>query len=315
MATNTEVKNFIKLLGALAVAECNRRIANGQGFVLPSVCIAQSALETGWGTAGIMTRANAFFGIKAGGSWTGKIYVANTREVAPNGQEYNIVANFRAYDNLEDSVADYYNLITGLSRYANGVSYGADKSKWKTARETITALWAGGYATDTIYVQEIMNTINARDLTSYDDLVDGINTTPLEITNFNFTGADMKQGTLTPADSNRTYANDTSITDRIALDWSKAFTPKVNTTYKITGITGLIMTPRIIRDNLLIMGNVDYENDSTIELSTNMVVGFELRHKDGGNITPSDLNNISITSRLEGDELQRTALAFFIKIQ
>ena len=167
-ASNEQIKYFANLLGNLAVAECNRRIAAGLGFVLPSVCIAQSAHETGWGTAGIMVKANAFFGIKAGGSWTGKIYRADTWEVAENGEAYNTVANFRAYDNLEDSVADYYNLIVNNSRYSKAISYGADSSQWLSARETLTAIWAGGYATDDLYVPHVMNLLEGRNLTSYD---------------------------------------------------------------------------------------------------------------------------------------------------
>lgn len=172
MATTVQINAFIELLGRLAVAESNRRIAAGKGFVLPSVCIAQSALETGWGTSGLMTKANAFFGIKAGGSWTGAVYSASTWEVA-NGEEYNTTANFRAYGSLKESVADYYDLITSLSRYANAVSYGTDKSQWLTPNATITAIHKGGYATDTLYVNKIMNTITARDLTKYDELVTG----------------------------------------------------------------------------------------------------------------------------------------------
>ena len=168
-ATNEEIVSFINLLAPLAIAECNRRMANGQGFVVPSVCIAQSAHETGWGLSGIMTKANAFFGIKAGGSWTGKIYTADTWEVV-EGEVHNITANFRAYDSLEDSVADYYNLIVNNSRYANGISY---KDNVLTARDTLTAIWAGGYATDENYVQEVMNLLNGRDLTQYDTQIGG----------------------------------------------------------------------------------------------------------------------------------------------
>lgn len=173
MATNTEVVNFIKLLSGLAIAESNRRIARGEGFVLPSICIAQSALECNWGTAGLMTQANAFFGIKAGGSWTGKVYTADTKEVK-DGVTYNTVANFRAYDSLEESVADYYNLIVNNSRYAGGVSYYPDNVK--TAYDTIMAIWNGGYATDETYGPQIMDVINGRDLTQYDAKIDGIST-------------------------------------------------------------------------------------------------------------------------------------------
>lgn len=183
MATNAEIVEFIALFSKLAIAECNNRIAQGKGFILPSVCMAQSALESDWGQAGLMKRANAFFGVKAGGSWTGKIYVADTWEVAENGEAYNTVANFRAYDSPAESMHDYYEIMTSLSRYSEGVSYGSDKSKWLTARQTISALWAGGYATDDEYVQKIMNTINGRDLTQYDSLITGEGTTnPDDIT-------------------------------------------------------------------------------------------------------------------------------------
>ena len=164
MATNAEVVAFIELLGNLALNEANRRAKAGTGYVVPSICIAQSAHETGWGTAPIMAKANAFFGIKAGGSWTGKVFTADTFEVV-NGVSYNTVANFRAYDSLEDSVADYYDLITNNPRYANGVSFtGAQKS----AYDTIYAIWSGGYATDPPYVQMIMDIVNGRDLTQWD---------------------------------------------------------------------------------------------------------------------------------------------------
>lgn len=170
MATNEEVKAFMKLLGRLAVNECSSRIQRGLPFILPSVVIAQSALETNWGTAGIMTRANAFFGIKAGGSWTGKVYTADTWEVK-DGVAYNTVANFRAYDSLEESVADYFSLITEASRYEKALSRGIDSSKWLSARDTIYEIWAGGYATDELYVNKIMNTINGRSLTDYDKII------------------------------------------------------------------------------------------------------------------------------------------------
>lgn len=178
MATNDEIIAFMNLFSDLAIAECNRRIAAGKGFILPSVAMAQSALESDWGQAGIMKKANAFFGVKAGGSWTGKVYSASTWEVV-EGEVHNTVANFRAYDSPAESMADYYELTCSLTRYAEGVSYGTDRTKWKSARETITALWKGGYATDDLYVNKIMNTINGRDLTKYDKLITGEGEPPI----------------------------------------------------------------------------------------------------------------------------------------
>lgn len=195
--TNAE---FFTTLGNLAVAESNRRIANGQKFVLPSVCIAQSALETGYGSSGLMTKANAFFGIKAGGSWTGKVYTAGTWEVA-DGVEYNTTANFRAYDSLQDSVADYYELIITASRYANALS--TYPGSIKSANDTITAIWTGGYATDELYVEKVMSIINNNDLTQYDAKVDGKTFNPSYTWNGASPGGsgDSGGGSTLPADA------------------------------------------------------------------------------------------------------------------
>lgn len=171
MATNESIIQFIETLGNLAVAEANRRAAAGGKFVVPSICIAQSAHETGWGDSDIMTKANAFFGIKAGGSWTGKIFTADTREVAPNGESYNISANFRAYDSLADSVRDYYDLIVNNARYAAGLS---TIDNMLSPYDTIYAIWSGGYATDPPYVQMIMDIVNGRDLEQWDAKIDGV---------------------------------------------------------------------------------------------------------------------------------------------
>ena len=164
------MQEFFNTLGNLAVAESNRRIASGSKYVLPSVCIAQSALETGYGASDLMTKANAFFGIKAGGSWTGKSFSANTKEVY-DGVEHNVVANFRAYDSLEDSVADYYDLIINASRYANALSTYPDDIKG--ADETLIAIWKAGYATDELYDTKVLPIIHDNNLTEFDKLVDG----------------------------------------------------------------------------------------------------------------------------------------------
>lgn len=191
MATNEEVKAFINRLGKLAVAEANRRAAKGEKFVLPSVCIAQSAHETGWGTSSLMTKANAFFGIKAGGSWTGKVFTAGTWEVA-DGEAYNTTANFRAYDNLEDSVADYHNLIVNSSRYSKALSN--YPGGMKSAYDTLYEIWAGGYATDELYVQNVYSIIESRNLTEWDNLVDGKTFDP----DYEYTGGTSSGGSDTP---------------------------------------------------------------------------------------------------------------------
>lgn len=168
--TEEQIVSFINTLGNLAVAESNRRIAKGSKYVAPSVCIAQSAHETGWGDSSLMTKANAFFGIKAGGSWTGKVFTADTWEVK-DGVAYNTVANFRAYDKLEDSVADYYDLIINNSRYSRALSTYPDDMK--SSYDTLYEIWAGGYATDEEYVPNVYNLLTGRNLSQWDSKVDG----------------------------------------------------------------------------------------------------------------------------------------------
>lgn len=157
MATKDQVNAFIAKLAAIARKEYLTR----DKWVLPSVCIAQAALETGWGTSGLMTKANAFFGIKTGSSWKGKVYSSKTNECYDGKTYTQITAAFRAYDSLEESVADYYNLICGSSRYAGAVNNG-------NAESAITAIKNGGYATSPTYIKNVMNIINSYNLTQYD---------------------------------------------------------------------------------------------------------------------------------------------------
>lgn len=126
-----------------------------------SVIIAQSVLETGWGQSKIMMKANALFGIKAGSGWKGKVYSSYTNEVY-DGVECTEYATFRAYDNIEDSIEDYYKLIKNNYKKALNCD---------TQKESIQAIKNGGYATDPDYVSKIMSIINANDfIEKYDNI-------------------------------------------------------------------------------------------------------------------------------------------------
>ena len=165
MATTAQVKTFISTLSKISVKEYTRRKSSCQKWVLPSVCIAQAALETGWGTSDMMVNANAYFGIKAGTNWKGKVYSSKTQECYDGVSFTTITDLFRAYDSLEESVADYFDLITSLGRYA----FACNQTNPKTC---IQAICDGGYATDPDYVTQVMSIINQYDLTQYDSAVD-----------------------------------------------------------------------------------------------------------------------------------------------
>lgn len=125
-----------------------------------SVVIAQAILETGWGRASIMLKANAIFGIKATDSWRGKVYSAYTKEVY-NFNSITIKDTFRAYNSIEDSIADYFNLICTSSRYRRAL-------ETDSPYDCISEIKAGGYATDPDYVTKVVKLINQYRLTDFD---------------------------------------------------------------------------------------------------------------------------------------------------
>lgn len=154
---------FIPTIAPLVVAENNKR---GKPLY-PSVVIAQAICESGWGQSKIMMKANAIFGIKATSSWKGKVYNANTQECYDGSTYTNITACFRAYDSLAQSIADYFDLILGLSRYQGAINT-------SSPLECITAIKNGGYATSPTYINTIMSIINSNNLTQY-DVVENVN--------------------------------------------------------------------------------------------------------------------------------------------
>lgn len=120
----------------------------GMTDVIKQVCLAQGALETGYGSSALMVKAHALFGIKATKSWHGKVYSAKTNEVYA-GIEQTISATFRAYDTVADSVRDYFKLLQG-KRYKEALTA-------KTVEDAVHIIVKGGYATDPRYAEKVIN--------------------------------------------------------------------------------------------------------------------------------------------------------------
>lgn len=138
-----------------------------------SVVIAQAILETGWGTSELMMKANAIFGIKATKTWKGKVYNSKTKECYDGKNLETVSGCFRAYESLEDSINDYFNLILNSKRYEKAVNS-------ISAFECIKAIKEGGYATDPKYVDKIMDIIKSNNLTTYDN----VKTVDSDVNNF-----------------------------------------------------------------------------------------------------------------------------------
>ena len=149
-----------EFLGTIApiVVSVNAELGNP---LFSSVVIAQAILETGWGKSSLMMKANAVFGIKASLSWKGKVYSSKTKECYDGVSFITVKDSFRAYNNLTESVNDYFDLITKSSRYRRACAV-------DSPLECITEIKKGGYATDPKYVDKIMKLINDNNLTKYD---------------------------------------------------------------------------------------------------------------------------------------------------
>lgn len=172
------------------IIEPVRRCCKRYGY-LPSVLIAQSCLENGYGIRSywdnpqieaLMTYNN-MVGIKTellSNSWTacglsvwpGKSLEKKTPEVY-NGVPVTINADFRKYDSIEQSFADFLCFFTWGSNYGPGGTpkYGAEVlHKIKDPRKLIEKVKALGYATDPKYPDSVMSIVRKHNLTKYDDL-------------------------------------------------------------------------------------------------------------------------------------------------
>lgn len=148
-------QQFIETIAKSAKVVCKER---GYGYAQYATCCAQACCESGYGQSAIMANANAFFGIKATKSWVnaakygGKVYNSKTKECYDGKTYTSISACFRAYNSLDDSVRDYFDLIEG-KRYAASLQA-------SSVKDCIKIIHEGGYATSPTYQSTICNFYN-----------------------------------------------------------------------------------------------------------------------------------------------------------
>ena len=132
--------------------------------VLPSVAIAQAALESEWGTSGLAVNYKNLFGIK--GNYGGNSQAMETWENY-GGVNYNIVDSFRVYPDWETSIKDYGVFLNVNSRYKKAIGV-------TNYRDQIREIHVAGYATDPDYQTKIISIIEANGLVAYDKAVFGV---------------------------------------------------------------------------------------------------------------------------------------------
>jgi hypothetical protein len=125
---------------------------------------AQAILETGWGQSLPVDKYSGkfsynLFGIK--GSSTNGSVISNTWEVY-NGITYRVDANFRAYNNVQESWDDHKGILLNLDRYKpfRDVMYHSSLGAWAVRR--------AGYATDPQYPLKLMRIIDLYNLKELD---------------------------------------------------------------------------------------------------------------------------------------------------
>ena len=132
------------------------RVAQASG-IPSSFMIGQAGHETGWGKSEIRnadgSNSHNLFGIKAGGSWTGKVAEITTTEYI-DGEPRKVTAKFRAYASFEDSFRDYAKLIGDSPRYAQA------RANTGSAHAYASELQRAGYATDPSYAAKLSRAIN-----------------------------------------------------------------------------------------------------------------------------------------------------------
>ncbi|HZK22776.1 MAG TPA: glycoside hydrolase family 73 protein [Atopostipes sp.] len=156
----SQAAEFIQTISPLAVL-----IAEENG-IYPSVMIAQAGLESAWGTSGLAQNYNNLMGTK--GSWKGKsVTMATGEEVA--GEKVRIKAGFSVYDSWADSLNRYGQLMrNGLDwdQYFYQGTWRENAADYTEATEWLV----GRYATDSSYAEKLNATIQAYDLTEFDEI-------------------------------------------------------------------------------------------------------------------------------------------------
>lgn len=161
---NPTREEFHEFVGNIAREDWQKR-----RIMLPSVVIAQAAIESRVGTSELAQNANALFGIKLNG-WTGRSYVKDAVEQLPDGS-YRVDPNelWRAYDSWEQSVLDHNDYIATRSTDAGKTLRYAPIIGCDSYILTCQYLKQCGYATSQSYSETLINYIEKYNLTCYDE--------------------------------------------------------------------------------------------------------------------------------------------------
>lgn len=149
------------------------------GKVKPSVCIGMACVESGYGGSKLMYNHNAILGQKVGSGrtatkyWPKTFFTAKTKEEYTVGKHTVIKDAFRSYDNLQQCILNYYELLN-TSLYRRVLASSDFRTQMKQIKEC-------GYMTSSTEVNSVLYCIGKYNLTQYDgDFVVVEPTVPVE---------------------------------------------------------------------------------------------------------------------------------------
>lgn len=130
--------------------------------LFPSVALAQSALESGYGKSELASKYNNLFGIKASSDWTGDAIDFASDEYY-SGAWTKPVSAFRVYKTKNGSFKDHSEFLKKYTRYSETISAG-------NPVDQILALGRSGYATDPTYDQKLYDIWVKHNLKRFDSV-------------------------------------------------------------------------------------------------------------------------------------------------
>ena len=172
-----QAREFVSLTEAQVVAKVGSLFTADQkkSGILASVSMAQFILESGYGKSELAQGANNCFGMKkslsgntwGGSTWDGSsVYTKKTQEQRADGSYVTIIADFRRYGCVEDSIADHSAYLLG-ARNGNKLRYDGLKG-CIDYEKAVQIIKDGGYATSLTYVEKLCIIIERWNLTQYD---------------------------------------------------------------------------------------------------------------------------------------------------
>ncbi len=165
---NMEDEDIIPIIGELCAVDMEK------SDILASVSAAQMILESGYVKSLLAQRGNNCYGMKTslsgntwdGSSWDGySVFTKETQEFL-DGEYVTVTADFRMYQNIEESVADHSAYLLG-AKNGSELRYAGLKGE-KDYRKAVQIIKDGGYATDPDYVNKVCDIIERCNLTVYD---------------------------------------------------------------------------------------------------------------------------------------------------